>query len=322
MLQKLGIFPNKNFIFDPKQRAEYISDSLYNKNNKNKNYLTQENFRQIQKNKICVLPPSSSSVIKICTPNPNLIKKEISKEALIFNDNINKFIIGSSNNYNTPNNKKRINYNLSKRLTTSNNNNKSTNLFQLSKTPKRAYSQLNKILLNINLNQCEPFLDSNEMGINIIKNSNLSFEEILRNKFNKIKELSININNINDKIHLMQNMINNNYLKNTKIRNSSVDILNKSCVTTKNQKYIIGDIPILKDDIMKIKNKLNIVNNELEKRNLVIFRENLRNNLMVEDINKFNSLIDNVKDDILNIKNYIFLLRKQNINMKKKLKIP
>ena len=160
------------------------------------------------------------------------------------------------------------------------------------------------------------------MGINIIKNSNLSFEEILRNKFNKIKELSININNINDKIHLMQNMINNNYLKNTKIRNSSVDILNKSCVTTKNQKYIIGDIPILKDDIMKIKNKLNIVNNELEKRNLVIFRENLRNNLMVEDINKFNSLIDNVKDDILNIKNYIFLLRKQNINMKKKLKIP
>ena len=78
-------------------------------------------------------------------------------------------------------------------------------------------------------------------------------------------------------------MINENNLKSTEIRNSSLDILNKSCVNAKSEKYIIGDIPILKNDIMKMRNKLDIISNELGNRNLIIFRENLKNNLMVEE---------------------------------------
>ena len=326
MLKKLGIFPNKKLSFDQTQKSKYSFYSPCNKKNQTQNYLTQENFRQKQINEMCISSPSPGSVIRICTPNP--VKRSISKEVLIFNDNIKKFILGSSNNYNVSKNPKLLyksllekNKYLNKKLTPSSNN-KFTGFFQLDKTAKKPYNQLNKSLLNINVNHCVPIFDSNDMGVNIVKNSNLSYEEILRIKFNEIKELSININNINDKINVMKDMINENNLKSTEIRNSSLDILNKSCVNAKSEKYIIGDIPILKNDIMKMRNKLDIISNELGNRNLIIFRENLKNNLMVEDINKLNSFVNNIKDDINNIKNQIFLLRKENINMKKKLKLP
>ena len=58
---------------------------------------------------------------------------------------------------------------------------------------------------------------------------------------------------------------------------------------------------------MKMRNKLDIISNELGNRNLIIFRENLKNNLLNEDINKLNSFVNNIKDDINNIKNQIFL---------------
>lgn len=301
MLQKLRIFTKKQRNIN--EMKNKTSNSFYPIDNNFANSSSQP------------IP-----TIKVITKTP--IKRNFSKDALIFNNNLKNFIRGATTEYNSEiKNKNNIKkFSLKSLLCVNHDLDKGKyipiygkNIFQ-SNSNKRPYSQRNTNQLNININ-CE---SEGNFPIDRI----LSFEEILRIKFNTIKSLSININNIIDKINMMNQMTKQNIFNNNKIRNRSFDILNKSMVSKKSQKFIKDDIPILKNDIIDLRYKIHSLNKDSEIKNMILFKENVQINLINEDINKLRIFIKNAENDISDIKNQIFLLRKNNKIMKKELNLP
>lgn len=287
MLKELNIIPkektNDNFL-------------LFRRNSDN-SFLTCSSSRKSKNTKNSFSTQKSSRKNPFYYSNSN---RNLSKEDKLIIKNIKNFITISTKDFKVADPKKsiiKINHNL----------NFPSNEDCMSKIGNKTDSNFFKIR-NISDIKRE------------VKNlKNIPFEEIVRYKLIEIKELSIRIKSIQNKINILKNDLKINMNNNFQINNESQKMINQAQSIKLTQNCMDYDIPSIKELINEMKKQIVIKNSQLNIQNLILFKENEEKKLEEEDLNKMKFLIENTNSDIRKIKYEKQILNSKILNIQKEI---
>ena len=295
MLQKFGLLKyNKNFSFVKNNNKRIFSHCSFTSRNNNS---------QI-KEKIKNLSHKSNKY--------NLNKNKIEKEDIILQNEINQFINESTKENKIKidiSNLVKINHNIEDDI--QNNDNLKQKISSLKTKQNINYFKFNDYniynLFKKDFNSNKNKSKSAYSKINFIHNLNLdtNIKNEINDKKMLIKNLEIKNENLENKINMLKNEYNKNLLDNTSIdKNYNNNLINLKFLKSNhksNNSYFLS----LKNEINEIKNQIFINGKEEKIIKLILFKENMENELNKEDINKMNKLIENINKDIENKKNQI-----------------
>lgn len=308
MLQKLGLIKyNRNYL-----QEQYLNISpIYSpKSIKISNYFSNSNSLKNSINTKGKIYQKKTTSLSRTNYIPEKIKYTKDIDKLLLN-NINRFISESTQHIQTkktPKSSLKINHNIDDNIIHNDNNLISTYDSKLSKSqinkrkPKKSY-YINKIKKN--------FITENDVE-NIKNNYETNYKNEINNRKEYISKLIINNSSILNKINILKNEYNNNLMNSTEIDKNLINNINNKQNLKQTKRIIDNELLELKESIIKLKNKLSIINNEQSSINLILFKEKIENDLKKEDINKMNKLIDNINNDIKELKKEITLIRNNN----------
>ena len=303
MLQQLGLIKynkkyllenglNTNPFFSPKIN-NYIANLRYQQNN-----LKFKSCNQKKKN------PKFNDI--------NSPKKEEFTEKIdrLLSQNINMFISESTHKVQNNNNNKNNRLSLIQINHDIDDNIYGGNKLSVSFTPKKMSKSAAKIKNQINNIKNEYLTEKIENQQNNDNQFNIEKEIIYKNEI--IKQLIINNNSIQAKINLLKDQFNNNIKNSTETNKLFKKELYNSQNLKKNKEIIDNDISSLKENIIELKNKLSLLNRKQTSINLLLFKEEMENELKKEDVNKMKKLIENINQDIKKRKKEIGLIQHKN----------
>ena len=299
MLQKFGLLKyNKNFSFAQNNDKRIFSHNSFTSRNRNSQIKQKLKNLSYKSNKY------------------NLRKNIIEKEDIILQNEINQFINESTKENKIKidiSNLVKINHNIDDDIQKNHNLKPKISSFRAKQNINyfkfNDYNIYNLIKKGFSSNKNKS--NSAYSKINFIHNLNLdtNIKNEINDKKMLIKNLEIKNENLENKINMLKNEYNKNLLDNTSIdKNYNDNLINLKFLKSNNKSnnnYFIS----IKNEINEIKNQIFINGKEQKIIKLILFKENMENELNKEDINKMNKLIENINKDIENKKNQILEIK-------------